>query len=78
MATGGGSRYCRGIDATRKKDADGNLSVWGTSPDPMQGEVSYRMVSTITGKDTYTYEMFATSPEGETRVMEILYTRVKS
>ena len=61
-----------------KKDADGNLTVRGTMPDPMQGEVSYRMVSTITGKDTYTYEMFASSPDGETRVMEILYTRVKS
>jgi Protein of unknown function (DUF1579) len=59
-------------------DAKGNMSVEGTMTDPMRGEVHHRMVTTITGPDTYRFEMFMVQPEGDERVMEILYTRVKS
>ncbi|MBZ0267193.1 DUF1579 domain-containing protein [bacterium] len=61
-----------------KADADGNIVVNGEMTDPMKGKIHFRMISRITGPDTYTYEMFEVKPEGDHRVMEILYTRVKS
>lgn len=51
----------------------------GSTKDPMTGKmVSHKMVTTITGPDTYKFEMWMT-PAGakEDKMMEINYTRVK-
>lgn len=50
----------------------------GTYTDPMDGEKSYRGVTTIVDADKYTYEMYVSGADGkEMRVMEIVYTRQK-
>jgi len=59
------------------KNADGALELTGTYDDPMMGTVDYRMVTTVTGEDSYTFDMYMKTPEGEQRAMDILYTRAK-
>ena len=48
----------------------------GTFTDPVEGEKSYRGVTTIINKDKYTYEMYISGPDRkEFRMMEIVYMR---
>ncbi|HMB69324.1 MAG TPA: DUF1579 family protein [bacterium] len=62
-----------------QEDENGDVIVTGEMLDPMTNEsVGYRMVTKVTGEDTHTFELHMDSPEGEQRVMEVLYTRVKS
>ncbi len=50
----------------------------GSYTDPMEGEKSFRGVTTIVDADKYTYEMYISGSDGkEFRVMEIVYTRKK-
>ncbi|MEZ5064862.1 MAG: DUF1579 domain-containing protein [bacterium] len=65
--------------STGNKDAEGNMVLTGTFPDPMMGNVAYTMKSKILGPDSYLFEMFMNGPGGEmNRVLEITYQRVKS
>ncbi|GJM44463.1 MAG: hypothetical protein DHS20C21_13050 [Gemmatimonadota bacterium] len=58
-------------------DEKGNITTKGTMPDPMSGDmIGFRMVTMVTGPNSYTFEMYMDSPEGEQRVMEIKYARV--
>lgn len=51
----------------------------GSYTDPMEGEKSFRGVTTIVDADKYTYEMYIPGADSkEFRVMEIVYTRQKS
>jgi hypothetical protein len=64
-----------------KASSDGkSVTYTGTTKDPMTGQmVEHRMVSTITGADTSKFEMWMTTPGAkEVKMMEIVYTRVKS
>lgn len=60
-------------------DAEGKVFKFeGTSPDPITGqkEKKYREVSTIVDKDSRTFEMYTTAPDGkEFKCMELRYTR---
>jgi len=61
--------------------ADGKTFTYkGSSKDPMSGKtVHHRMVSTVTGPDTFKFEMFMSPDKAkEEKAMEILYSRVKS
>jgi hypothetical protein len=64
-----------------KVSADGKTMTYtGSSKDPMTGKaVDHRMVTTIMGPDMSKFEMYMT-PAGdkENKMMEIVYTRVKS
>jgi hypothetical protein len=60
--------------------ADGKTITYkGSMKDPLGKTVHHRMVSTVTGPDSFKFEMFM-SPDNakEEKAMEILYTRVKS
>jgi hypothetical protein len=60
--------------------ADGKTFTYkGSMKDPAGKMVHHRMVSTVTGPDSFKFEMFM-SPDNakEEKAMEILYTRVKS
>ena len=60
--------------------ADGKTITYkGSMKDPTGKMVHHRMVSTVTGPDSFKFEMFM-SPDNakEEKAMEILYTRVKS
>jgi hypothetical protein len=61
--------------------ADGKTITYkGKAKDPALGKmVDYRMVSTVTGPDSYKFEMYCTKPgEKEEKAMEIVATRVKA
>lgn len=50
----------------------------GTFSCPMEGEKTYRSVTKILGKDSFTYEWYMNGPDDkEFRAMEIIYTRKK-
>lgn len=61
-----------------QKKADGSIVFNGSMTDPMRGEVKHRMIQRKTGPDSFVFEMYMVQPEGDERVMEITYTRVKS
>ena len=61
---------------------DGKTVVYtGTTADPMSGvDVNHRSVSTRTGDDSFTFEMYMTVPDAgeEMKVMEVAFTRVSA
>jgi len=59
-------------------EADGSIVFTGSMTDPMRGEVKHRMIQRKTGPDSFVFEMYWVQPEGNEKVMEITYTRVKS
>jgi hypothetical protein len=59
-------------------DENGDMVVTGIWPDPMMGEIPYRMVSRITGPDTYVFDMYTGAGDDERHDMQVKYTRVKS
>ncbi len=69
------------MESKGKPSGDGKVMTYtGSTKDPMTGKmVEHRMVSTITGPDTSKFEMWMTEPgKKEAKMMEIVYTRVKS
>lgn len=60
-----------------ERSADGKTVITrGTGPDPITGgTANHRMVQTITGENTFSFEMFQGAEGDEAKVMQIDYTR---